>query len=164
MFRPTHDYRRSGMILILLSCILTFQSVAQDRDISSLSSGGKLHPLQANMDIRHYTISLDIDISKKEIKGYTDVDVLLENATDTILLDLINFFKVSSIVVNGKAQNFAHTDNKLYIYSAAGFQKGKVTVRVNYSGEPPVAVKPPWTGGFTWTKDRTGNPWVAINC
>ena len=164
MFRPTHDYRRSGMMLILLSCILTFQSVAQDRDISSLSSGGKLHPLQANMDIRHYTISLDIDISKKAIKGYTEVDVLLENATDTILLDLINFFKVSAIVVNGKAQNFAHTDNKLYIYSAAGFQKGKVTVRVNYSGEPPVAVKPPWTGGFTWTKDRTGNPWVAINC
>ncbi|MFM1962380.1 MAG: hypothetical protein RLZZ172_1225 [Bacteroidota bacterium] len=164
MTRQTPNYRRSGMILILLSCILTFQSVAQDRDISSLSSGGKLHPLQANMDIRHYTISLDIDISKKAIKGYTDVDVLLENATDTILLDLINFFKVSAIVVNGKAQNFAHTDNKLYIYSAAGFQKGKVTVRVNYSGEPPVAVKPPWTGGFTWTQDRTGNPWVAINC
>jgi aminopeptidase N len=164
MTRQTPNYRRSGMMLILLSCILTFQSVAQDRDISSLSSGGKLHPLQANMDIRHYTISLDVDISKKAIKGYTDVDVLLQNATDTILLDLINFFKVSSIVVNGKAQNFAHTDNKLYIYSAAGFQKGKVTVRVNYSGEPPVAVKPPWTGGFTWTKDRTGNPWVAINC
>jgi aminopeptidase N len=152
------------LLCILILASVSLISVAQDRDISSLSSGGKLHPLQANMDIRHYTISLDIDISKKAIKGYTDVDVLLENATDTILLDLINFFKVSAIVVNGKAQNFAHTDNKLYIYSAAGFQKGKVTVRVNYSGEPPVAVKPPWTGGFTWTKDRTGNPWVAINC
>ncbi len=55
----------------------TLLTAGQDRDISKLSSGGKLNPLQANMDIRHYTLSLNIDISKESIKGFADVDIIL---------------------------------------------------------------------------------------
>jgi aminopeptidase N len=153
-----------SFVFSFLFMVVNLITIAQNRDISSLSSGGKLHPLQANMDIRHYTISLDVDVSKEAIKGYTEVDVLLSNAADTLLLDLINYYQVSSILVNGKVQQFTHTNDKLYIVSDKGFQPGKVMIRVNYGGQPPVAVKPPWSGGFTWTKDRSGNPWVAINC
>ena len=34
---------------------------------------------------------------------------------------------------------------------------------VEYNGIPPVAVKPPWDGGFTWAKDTNGNDWMSIN-
>ena len=153
-----------SFVFSFLFMVVNLIAIGQNRDISNLSSGGKLNPLQANMDIRHYTISLDVDVSKESIKGYTEVDVVLANAADTLLLDLINFYQVSSILVNGKNHQFTHTDNKLYIVSDKGFQPGKAIVRVNYGGQPPVAVKPPWSGGFTWTKDRSGNPWVAINC
>ena len=97
---------------LLIGCMSLFVE-AQDRDISKLSSGGKLNPLQANMDIRHYTLSLSIDISKESINGFTDVDVLLAKTTDTLLLDLINLYEVSSIAVSGKEQKFSHLDNKL---------------------------------------------------
>jgi len=39
----------------------------QNLDISYMSSGGKLKPLQAIMDIRHYTINMDVDIANKLI-------------------------------------------------------------------------------------------------
>ena len=148
---------------LLIGCMSLFVQ-AQDRDISKLSSGGKLNPLQANMDIRHYTLSLNIDISKESIKGFADVDVSLARTADTLLVDLINLYKVSSIAVNSKEQKFSHIDNKLDIYGDKQYPQGIVTIRVNYSGQPPVAVRPPWSGGFTWTKDRSGNPWIAINC
>jgi len=164
MTRQTPNYRRSGMMLILLSCILTFQSVAQDRDISSLSSGGKLHPLQANMDIRHYTLSLAVDIAKQTINGFTEVDMILAAPTDTMLLDLVNHFTVSAVTVNGKKATFNHANHRLLITTGGNRLSGKAVVRINYGGEPPVAVRPPWLGGFTWTQDRSGNPWVAINC
>jgi hypothetical protein len=141
---------------------MAFLGSGQDRDISKLSSGGKLSPLQANMDIRHYTLSLSIDISKESINGFTDVDIILAKTADTLLLDLIGLYQVSSIAVNGKEQPFNHFDNKLYIVSEKGFQQGRNTIRVNYGGQPPVAIRPPWSGGFTWTKDRSGNPWVSI--
>ena len=148
---------------LLLSFLPMFLS-AQDRDISRLSSGGKLNPLQANMDIRHYSLSLQVNLSQQFISGFTEVDMLLTKSADTLLLDLINFYTISSITVNGKNESFFHSDNKIYIHTVNGFPAGKTTVRINYSGQPPVAVRPPWLGGFTWTKDKSGNPWVAINC
>ncbi len=129
-----------------------------------MSSGGKLNPLQAIMDIRHYTISLNVDIEHKKIAGNTEISFLLSRKTDTLLFDLVHLLQVSAIKVNNKTAKFEQKDDKIFITSAGGFQAGKQVVKIEYAGEPPVALKPPWSGGFTWTKDKTGNPWIAINC
>jgi len=60
--------------------------------------------------------------------------------------------------------NFEQKNDKIYITAKTAFPMGRQTVKVEYGGEPPIAVRPPWTGGFTFTKDRSGNDWVAINC
>jgi aminopeptidase N len=152
--------------LLLIGCavITCFSGNAQNRDISYLSSGGKLNPLQAIMDIRHYTIALDVNIENKTIEGSTEVEILLSKSTDTLLLDLVHLLSVHKVKVNNKPVSFEQKNDKIYITSTAPFLMGKQTIRVEYGGEPPVAIKPPWTGGFTWTKDRSGNDWVAINC
>ena len=155
-----------GQKIILLGSfiVLSMMPKAQNRDISYLSSGGKLNPLQAIMDIRHYTIALDVDIKKKSIQGNVIVDMIMSKSTDTILLDLVHLLTVNKVSVNGKQVNFEQKNDKIYITAKATFPVGRKTVKVEYGGEPPIAVKPPWTGGFTFTKDRSGNDWVAINC
>lgn len=160
------DINQLGRKLCLIGSffIATTFSNAQNRDISYLTSGGKLKPLQAIMDIRHYTIALDVDIVKKTIQGFAEVELLLSKSSDTVLLDLVHLLTVYKVKVNGKPVNFEQKNDKIFITAGKAFSVGKQTIRVEYGGEPPVAVKPPWTGGFTWTKDRTGNDWVAINC
>jgi aminopeptidase N len=37
-------------------------------------------------------------------------------------------------------------------------------IKFFYSGKPQVAERPPWDGGFVWTKDNRGNPWVEVTC
>lgn len=150
--------------LLFFLCFFAKNTLAQNRDISYMSSGGKLHPLQANMDIRHYTIILDVDIDKKTIAGSTEIDMILSKPSDTILLDLVYLLKIEKVKANDKPVNFQHVKDKIYITATSPFQAGKQKITIFYGGEPPVAVKPPWFGGFTWTKDRSGNPWVAINC
>ena len=152
------------IFLLFFLCFFAKNALAQNRDISYMSSGGKLHPLQANMDIRHYTIILDVDIVKKTIFGSTEIDMILSKPSDTILLDLVYLLKIEKVKANDKQVNFQHVKDKIYITSTGPFQAGKQKITIFYGGEPPVAVKPPWFGGFTWTKDRSGNPWVAINC
>ena len=152
------------IFLLFFLCFFAKNALAQNRDISYMSSGGKLHPLQANMDIRHYTIILDVDIDKKTIFGSTEIDMILSKPSDTILLDLVYLLKIEKVKANDKQVNFQHVKDKIYITSTGPFQAGKQKITIFYGGEPPVAVKPPWFGGFTWTKDRSGNPWVAINC
>jgi len=103
--------------LYILLFILTSNSffvTAQNKDISYLSSGGKLNPLQAAMDIRHYTITLDVDIDKKSIQGYTEIDIILSKAIDTLLLDLVHLLKVESVKVNNKSVHILPITLHLY--------------------------------------------------
>lgn len=138
--------------------------IAQDRDISHMSSGGKLKPLQANMDIRHYTLALDVDIPNQSINGYTQIDLILNLPTDTLLFDLVHFLDVTAISTNKKRNTFYRNGDLIYIVDKAGFKAGRQTIKIEYNGKPPVAVNPPWKGGFSWKKDNAGNPWVVINC
>jgi aminopeptidase N len=115
------------------------------------------------MDIRHYSIALEVDIAKQSISGSTEVSLNLSKKTDTILLDLIHLYKVTKIKVNNKATAFYQHDDKIFISSASGFEIGNQKVYIEYSGIPPVAVKPPWDGGFTWKKDSAGFDWISIN-
>ena len=155
---------------ILISfLLLSFASKSQNkndinsRDILYLTSGGKLNPLQAIIDIRHYSLELEVDIAKQSITGFTEVSLNLSQKTETILLDLIHLYKVTTIKVNGKNTTFTQKDDQIFITSATGFDIGNQLVKIEYNGIPPVAIKPPWDGGFTWTKDVAGNDWVAIN-
>lgn len=155
-----HEWKLLMKKLLLLALLFSLnRSHAQQ-----MSSGGKLHPLQAIMNIRHYTIALEVDPQQQKLNGFTEVDLLLSQPSDTILLDLVNLFTIAKITVNNVAASFTHRDNRIYITRSGGFTQGKQLVKVMYAGSPAVAARPPWQGGFTWGKDGQGNPWVVINC
>jgi len=126
---------RPALFLMLSVMVISSALKAQNRDISYLSSGGKLNPLQAIMDIRHYTIALDVDIEKKSIQGYVDVDVILSAPTDSILLDLVHLLTVYKVNVNNKPVKFEQKNDKIYITSDKSFLKGRQIVRIEYGGD-----------------------------
>lgn len=153
--------KSTGLVWLLLATSSLLQ--AQNRDISYVNSGGPLKPLQAIMDIRHYTIALDVDIDKRTINGYAEIELLLAQPTDTLLFDLIHLYTVQKTVVNGSVNSFAQKGDSLVIVNKNGFKAGKQTIRIYYGGMPPDAKRPPWDGGFTWRTDGQGNPWISIN-
>ena len=158
---------KSATLIIILfqSTVLLSQNDdnINSRDILYLTSGGKLIPQQAIMDIRHYTIALEVDMVKKSINGSTEVSLNLSKKTDTLLLDLIHLYAVTKVKVNNKPASFYQHDDKIFITNTTGFEIGNQKVLVEYNGIPPVAIKPPWDGGFTWAKDTNGNDWMSIN-
>jgi aminopeptidase N len=128
----------------------------------NLTSGGKLRPEQAVMDIRHYSIVLNVDISQKSISGYTVIDVIMSQPAATLLFDLMNELTVTNILLNGKKVLFKQADNLITITPASLLPAGKAVVKIEYAGKPHIALRPPWEDGFTWTTDSAGHPWVAI--
>jgi aminopeptidase N len=144
--------------VLILACFISFSnSYSQE-----LTSGGKLKPEQAIMDIRHYTINLAVDIDQKTISGYTVIDLILSQQAPVLLFDLLNDMKVEKIWVNGKEAPFTHINALITITPAAAIAAGKVSVKVQYAGKPHIATRPPWEDGFTWAKDTLGHPWVAV--
>ena len=131
----------------------------------NLRSGGPLKPEQEIIDIRHYTVALDVDPVNQSIEGYAEIDLQLSTASNILLLDLWHGLTVRQVTVNGKKEKFSHSTNDLLTITGANpFAPGKIKIKVEYGGKPGVAARPPWTGGFQWSKDEHGNPWVAITC
>ena len=104
---------------IFLSCKQSSEEkkvVVENRDISYMTSGGEIHPLQANMDIRHYTLDLDVDIKNQSISGKNTIDVILEQPTDSILFDLVHFLTVEKITVNGDKKDFLQKHDWAWVF------------------------------------------------
>ncbi|HEY4112249.1 M1 family metallopeptidase [Puia sp.] len=124
--------------------------------------GGKLKPEQANIDVRHYTIDLALNIPDRSVAGYSIVTCNLKEPATGLLLDLMDSFKVTKVTVNGKPAEFTHAHHELHITAAKAWPAGHADIRVDYSGHPMIAKRPPWDDGFTFTTDSTGHPWVAV--
>ena len=147
-------------ILCLLFILITITTTAQN-----LKSGGKLKPEQAIIDIRHYTLVLDVDPENKTINGYTEIDLNLLQSTGSLLFDLWHGLAIKQVWVNGKTTGFTHTaDDLVNILLKQEIAPGKVKVKIAYGGTPAIAERAPWVGGFQWEKDSKGNPWIAITC
>ncbi|HZY82151.1 MAG TPA: M1 family metallopeptidase [Cyclobacteriaceae bacterium] len=147
---------------LLITLLVLFSSVLQAQN---LHSGGTLKPEQAIMDIRHYTIALNVNPTEQSIDGYTIVTMKLTAATPSIVLDFWHGLTTSKVTVNNKPATFDHSDKDVLTIKGTGdFKPGTYNVKVFYAGKPGVAQRPPWTGGFQWTTDGQGNPWVAITC
>ncbi|MCR8560547.1 hypothetical protein KXD93_23030 [Mucilaginibacter sp. BJC16-A38] len=144
-------------LLILFILLLTGRSFAQE-----LTSGGKLKPEQAIMDVRHYTIALNVDFKQRSIDGYTTIDVIMAQPTHVLLFDLLDSLNINQVLVNNKKQAFEYKNNLIRINLADELPAGKASVKVIYGGKPHVARRPPWDDGFIWKTDSTGHPWMAI--
>ncbi|HEY5691811.1 MAG TPA: M1 family metallopeptidase [Cyclobacteriaceae bacterium] len=146
--------------ITILTCIVITSSFSQN-----LRSGGKLKPEQAIMDIRHYTVALNVDPEQQSIDGYTEIDLILSENTPYLLFDFWHGLIVSQVWVNGRERAFTHSkDDLLKITDPSPFKAGKIKAKVAYGGKPAVAERPPWKGGFQWGQDENGNPWIAITC
>lgn len=150
-------YRVTALVLILT--IITLSTSGQN-----LKSGGVLKPEQAIMDMRHYTLKLDVDPEKKSINGSTSIDLILTKPSDVLLFDLTNVLTVSKVKVNGKQQSFKHENDLIRVSLPTALSAGKTNVEIEYGGKPAEAERAPWIGGFTWAQDSTGHPWIAITC
>lgn len=147
-------------LISLLVVLSSFSAAAQN-----LRSGGALKPEQAIMDIRHYTIALEVDPGQQTIKGYTTVTLRLTSPSPVIMLDFWHGLTTEKVTVNNKSATFNHSaEDILSVTGKSEFKPGTYDVKVFYSGKPGVASRPPWTGGFQWSADSKGNPWIAITC
>ncbi|RYY21281.1 MAG: hypothetical protein EOO04_18520, partial [Chitinophagaceae bacterium] len=153
-----------SMFKALFFLITMFFSLGICAQQTDWVSGGKLKPEQAIMDIRHYTLKLNVDPSTKTISGYTVIDLVLTEASPVLLFDFVNFYKISEVTVNGRKAPYTYESDMVTIKPASVIPAGKVSVSVKYSGQPPVAKRAPWDGGFQWAKDAGGNDWIAITC
>ena len=118
-------------------------------------------------DVQHYSLSFSIDTATKSIKGSnTILAKIIDTPADSLQLDLQEPLELDSIIMNGNKLTFSREGNVWWIkYPFSNLSvNDSIELQVFYHGKPRIAKLPPWDGGFIWTKDKNGNPWIAVAC
>jgi aminopeptidase N len=124
---------------------------------------GSLRPERTSYDVQHYGLDITIDPAKKTIKGFNDIDFKVVAPTAKIQVDLFENMKVDSIIFNKKKLQYKRDNDAVFISFPSTLEKGSLqTIRFYYSGTPVIAKNAPWDGGFVFTKDKAGKPWVGV--
>ncbi len=124
---------------------------------------GGLRPERTTFDVQRYDLSITLDPEKKYISGYNDITFKVVENTSKIQLDLFENMKIESIELKGKKLDYKRDNDAVFITFPKELKKGsEETLRFSYSGNPTVAKNAPWDGGFVFSKDGNGKPWIGV--
>ena len=151
--------------LIFLSLIFSFSAVSQEFTYSD-SLRGNLSELRLCYDVFYYDLNVTVDDhQQKLINSSNTIHAIAISSFQKIQIDLFESLKIHSIEFEEKILEFERIHNAVFVnFPRVINVNEKINFKVMYSGNPRVAVNPPWDGGFSWEKDKNGNSWIGVSC
>ena len=127
-------------------------------------TGGVLSAEQAAYDVLHYDLAMQVFPERREVEAVLTATVEALESLPTLVLDLDPLLEVERVVVGGAEAPFTHERGQLRVTLDPPAGAGdRIVAAVHYAGEPRVAPRPPWEGGFVWS-ETGGQPWFATAC
>ncbi len=154
-------------LLLIFWCIslLPIHSFSQNTFNRFDSLRGALDINRTCFDVHYYDLSVKIDVFQKRLQGVNDIYFKTTSPTSTIQLDLFNNLVIDSVCYNNTKISFKRDSNTFFVHfpvilSGNAFAK----ISVYYEGNPTVAKKAPWDGGWVFAKDSLNRPWAGVAC
>jgi aminopeptidase N len=180
-------------ILVLLFCSAAFINIVQaqlgeKKEVFTHADTlrGSLNTERTWWNVLKYDIEVIPDYNSKTITGITTIsyEVVKDSYPAFMQIDLQEPLIIDSILLNDshelalkKDGNVWHVnidDSRQLLFKKDGnawhvnVPKQQISAKENiticYHGKPREAVRPPWDGGWIWTKDSLGRPWMSVAC
>ncbi|QLL57002.1 M1 family metallopeptidase [Empedobacter falsenii] len=116
-------------------------------------------------DVKKYKVSVEPDYQSKSIKGKTTItfDKIAPQQSDLLQIDLQDPMMVSAVKLNGKKiSDFKRDGNVYFINVGKNIKNTSNQLELEYNGNPRVAVRAPWDGGWIFAKDEKGRDWMSV--
>ena len=113
-------------------------------------------------DINYYHLEVKIDVAARFISGSNLFRFTATRDFTRLQFDLFANLAVRRVTWHGQDVPFTREANAVFVTFPEAIRQGRHDeFTVMYAGQPTVAKKAPWDGGFVWTTDAAGKPWVA---
>ena len=161
-------------IVIIIPAIINFlsafsQYTRQDTLRGSIGNG------RAWWNVKQYKLSITVDITNQSISGTNQIvfEIVKSGKNRIMQIDLQNPMEIDKIEFPEKKYGsipFTREGNVYWVdFGYRNFEetrdsKKQHTIIIHFKGKPRVAVNAPWDGGWIWTKDKKGRPWVTAAC
>ena len=153
-----------GMLVLLM--LLHNKSISQEYEFTKQDTlRGSITPERAWWDLTYYHLDIAVDLDNKFIKGSNTIEYKVLEPNKKLQVDLQSPLKITKVEQNGKELTFSSEGSAHFINLIEKQRKGKInSVKVYYEGNPKEAVRAPWDGGLSWTRDSNGKHFAATSC
>ena len=158
-------YKIYSVFICVLLCFYSIGGLCQAQPFSLQDSlRGALRAERNCFDVKHYALDIKFDLDEKSISGSNTILFSFDGSAAKIQLDLFQNMQIDSIVYEHQILDYERIHNAVFI-PAHNFKADQLNqLSFHYSGQVVTAKTPPWDGGFVWSSDGFGNPWVAVVC
>ncbi len=126
---------------------------------------GSITPEREWWDLTYYHLDIKVEPDKKFISGSNTVGYKVLESNKMMQIDLQEPMKITSVEADGKSLKFNREGNAYFIELKQKQKKNDINyIKINYEGFPKEAIRAPWDGGLSWTKDENGNHFIATSC
>lgn len=113
-------------------------------------------------DAEFYDLHVRVNPADSSIRGWNTITYRVLRPSGVMQIDLQQPLEVDSIKQDDDYMTMHRDGNALFVVLRSPQRAGTHrTIAVYYHGKPRVAVRAPWDGGFMWTADSLGRPWIA---
>ncbi len=150
---------------LLVGCVTT--GAAQTQTPRTFTRADTLRgsfttPARAWWDVTFYDLRVAIHPADSSVNGSNGITYRVLTPRREMQIDLMEPLEVDSMVQDRRAVRFRREGNAFLATLRRRQRAGdRNTITVYYHGKPQAAKRPPWQGGFTWTADSLGRPWVV---
>jgi aminopeptidase N len=127
---------------------------------------GTLSAARSCYDVNFYHLDIRVDTAARSINGYNNILFTVTENTFLLQLDLFENMTIRNILLDDSVTvKFRREFNAVFIDFNTALVKGSQhSLTVYYGGQPVQGKLLPWNGGFKWTHDMDGNPWIVVAC
>ncbi len=124
---------------------------------------GGLRTERTCFDVLRYDLNIKINPQEKSIVGFNEISFRVIENTNKIQIDLFENMRIDSIVFDSQKLNYKREFNAVFIdFKKALVKDTTQKLRFYYSGNPIVAKRAPWDGGFVFEKDSNKKDWIGV--
>lgn len=126
---------------------------------------GTLSPLRTCYNIQYYHLTVTVNIDEQTIYGSNLFRFEAMTDFDRLQFDLFDNMQIDKIRYHGEELPYTREEHAVFVSFPTPISSGNLdSMEVLFSGKPQIAVRAPWDGGFVFSKDSQGKPWVATAC
>lgn len=127
---------------------------------------GTITPERAWWNVLRYDITVKPDYNSRTTEGKNVITykVLNDKHPDVMQIDLQDTLKIDSAILDQKELSFTKEGNAWFVKVPKQKKSSIHAIAFFFSGKARIAPRAPWDGGWTFTKDSLGRPWMTVTC
>ncbi len=127
---------------------------------------GSITAERAWWDLKYYDLSVEVIPNTKTFSGKNIIYYTVLDTNQLMQIDMQYPMEIKTVIQEKDTLKFKKIGKNAYFIKLKQRQiiGENEKIEIHFSGQPKIAINPPWNGGVQWTKDARGFDFIATSC